>query len=100
MDNNPAQTTPTSQPTQPPSLPLAHPVAQAIPVAHPVAQAIPVAVQVFDATTHTTTHYCRHCGKPYVPSPNTRYTAQFFRCSECTDSKVFTQTLINSCVMM
>ena len=65
-----------------------------------IPQALPIAIPVLEATSYATTFYCRHCGRAYVPRPNTRYTAQFFRCGNCTDNTVLARAVMNSCVVM
>lgn len=65
-----------------------------------VPPSVPVATMVLDVTAHHTTHYCRHCGKPYQPHPSKMHTAQFFRCAQCTDTTVLARALVNSCVLM
>ena len=71
-----------------------------IPSLPSVPQTIPMATMVLDATAHHTTHYCRLCGKPYQPHAGKMHTAQFFRCAQCTDTKVLARALVNSCVLM
>jgi len=69
-----------------------------IPVAHPVAH--PVARLVVEATPYNVIRYCRRCGDVFIPDVSLQYSAQSFRCPECTNTQGFAHMVVNSCVLM
>lgn len=89
------------------NIPFAIPTAQ--PISHTPLQKMYGSTQkmygstmVIDSNAHSAIHYCRSCGKKFQPQYNHKYTAQFFRCTECTGSKgfLFSKTLLHSCIVM
>ena len=42
---------------------------------------------------------CRYCGNTYLRYEKNLYSAQYYRCAECTGHKAFIQNIKNSCII-
>ena len=66
----------------------------------------PIAIDATDAGSKRDlwgTYYvpdkCRNCSKTYIRYEKNIYSAQYYRCAECTGHKAFIRNILHSCTI-